>query len=497
MLDNMLLGFESIMHWMPLLAIVVGSILGYLIGAMPGLGPTLGVALLIPFTFELDVVTSIVGLVSLYMAAEYGASITAILINTPGTAGAVATAWDGYPMACRGEAGKALTVSIVSSGFGALTSGILLDFTATYLAEFALYFGPAEYFALGVFGLSLVSSLGGKSLTAGAISLFVGLLLTTIGLDPVNGMPRFSFTPDLFSGIPLIPALLGLYAISEVFMMIESKEPQRKSIPIKGILAAPPRLFKGLIVTIMRSSLIGYVIGVIPGAGTSIASLVSYNEAKRASKTPEKFGTGAIEGLSASETANNAAVSGALVPLLALGIPGSATTAVMIGALMIHGVQPGPMLFLDNPEIPYGVFAALLLGVFVMVAMGLLGVRFWIKVIDLPRPVLAASITGICFIGAYSDTNSMFPIFVMLLLGIIGYIFRKLSIPLAPIVLALVLGPLVESSFRKALTISDGNWMVFLQTTIGSTLLFLSALSFVLPLLRSARKAKKDNKYST
>jgi len=491
MLTDLMAGFVIVMQPQVLLALFVATIIGYIIGAMPGLGPSLGVALLIPFSYGVDPVVAMVALVSLYVAAEYGGAITAILLNTPGTAAAVATSWDGYPMAKQGEAGFALHVSIISSGIAAFVGALLLIGTAIPLSEFALQFGATEYCALALFGLSLVSSLGGNSPVRGLLALSLGVLFAVVGMDPENGTPRFAFTPDLFEGIPLVPALLGLYAISEALVMFEGQAVSALSMKVGNVWTISFSRYRTLWGCILRSTGIGYVIGVIPGAGASIASLISYNEAKRSSKSPSSFGQGNPAGVAASEAANNSAVTGALAPLLALGIPGSATAAILIGALMIQGIQPGPLLFVRNPEIPYSIFASLLIGVPLMVVVGLLGARLWVQVVRVPNFLLAAVIVGISIVGAYSSENSMFPVYVTLIFGIIGYVLRKVDIPLAPIVLALVLVPMAETNYRRALVIAEGDHMIFLQHPITVVLLVLAALSFVVPFVR-ARNARKS-----
>lgn len=489
MFENVLIGFSAFADPLVLVGLIVGALLGYMIGALPGLGPSLGVALLIPFTYSLDPLVSIVTLISLYAAAEYGGAISAILINSPGTAAAVATSWDGFPLTQQGKAGVALNISIVSSGIGIFISALLLLLTAVPLSEFALNFGPTAYFALALVGLSLVSTLSNGSPVKGAIAMGIGLALATVGLDTQTGIPRFSPNPEFFEGFPLVPVLLGLFALSEVLFMVEAGPSDKvKSHPMSGILAVPLKTFGKLKFNLLRSSLLGYVIGVVPGAGASIASFVSYAVSKKASKTPEEFGKGSVEGIAASESANNAAVSGALAPLLALGIPGSPTTAIMIGALMIHGIQPGPLLFTTNPEIPYTVIAALWVSVPVMIIIGLAGAKYWAKVADIPRPAVAATVAGICLMGAYASENSMFPVYVTLAFGVLGYALRKLDIPLAPIILALVLGEMLETNFRRALVISNGDYSVFYSSPLTLVLLAVAVLSFAMPALKSMRE---------
>lgn len=489
MFENLAIGFSAFGDPMVWFALVFGALAGYLIGAIPGLGPSLGVALLIPFTYGMDPVVSIVGLVALYAAAEYGGAITAVLINSPGTAAAVATAWDGYPLTQQGRAGEALSASIISSGAGILVSTTLLILTAVPLSELALRLGPGEYFALALIGLSLVAGLSEGSPLKGAVSMGIGLSVATIGLDVQTGVPRFTGgSPDFFEGLPLVPVLLGLYALSEVLFMIEDGPAEKvKSAPVSGIMSLPLKAVRGLKAVILRSSVIGYVIGVIPGAGASIASFVSYAVARRLSKAPEKFGKGSLEGVAASEAANNSAVAGALAPLLALGIPGSPTTAIMIGALMVQGIQPGPLLFSRSPEIPYTVFASLWVGVPVMVLIGLAGARVWARVANIPRPAIAAIVAGICFVGAYSSETTMFPVHVMTACGLVGYILRKLGFPLAPIILAMVLGEMMETNFRRALISAKGDWAIFYNSPLTMLLIALAILAFVLPGLSALR----------
>lgn len=485
MIDHLIMGFSAFSDPYVFVGLLVGAFLGYLIGAIPGLGPTLGVSLLIPFTYSVEPLVAVVTLVSLYAAAEYGGAISAILINSPGTAAAVATSWDGYPLTKKGKAGVALNISIISSGIGIFISTILLFFTAVPLSDFALNFGPEAYFSLALMGLSLVSIFASGSLIKGGIAMMIGLGLATIGLDAQTGVPRFAFNPEFFEGLPLVPALLGMFALSEVLFMIEqSNTPAHKSSKMNGIFVVPMSVYYKMKFTLLRSAFIGYIIGIIPGAGASIASFLSYGVAKRVSKKPEEFGQGSLEGISSSESANNAAVSGALAPLLALGIPGSPTTAIIIGALMIHGIQPGPLLFTMNPEIPFTIFASLWVSVPIMILVGLLGAKYWAKVADVPRSILAAIVTCICLMGAYSSENSMFPVYITIAFGLLGYIFRKADIPLAPIVLALVLGEMLETNFRRAIVISGGDYWVFFQKPLSLILLSVAIISFLVPFVK-------------
>lgn len=495
MVEHLLSAFSTVLGSEVILMILLGTVVGYFIGSLPGLTPSIGIALLIPFTFGMDSVAALVLLVSLYVAAEYGGGITAILLNAPGTPAAAATAFDGYPLTVKGQAGKALTVSIVASAIGAFLSTILLIFTAVPMANFALNFGPAEYFALALFGLSLISSLSEGSLVKSLIALFIGLIIITIGMDPVNGIPRFAFTNNLLGGVPFLPALIGLFALSEVFYMLESKKKSKYDkvgkIEKFGFKATKQTLSE-IKFTLLRSSILGYVIGIIPGAGATIASLISYNEAKRASKDPDSFGKGNPEGIAASEGANNAAVPGSLAPLLALGIPGSASAAILIGALTIQGVQPGPLLFTDHPEIPYSIFASLLISIPIMLVVGLWGVKLWVNVTLIPKNLLAVIVAGICILGSYAYSNSMYSVWIMLIGGVVGYLFRKIGIPTTPIVLAMVLGFMMEVNFRRALIVSDGSYLFFLSRPIAFILIALAIMTLVLPIIRTI-KSKKNN----
>lgn len=483
MIDGLISATSALASWSVVWALGVGIILGYFVGSLPGLTSSIGMALLIPFTFSMEPVPAIVMLVAIYMAADFAGSIPAVLVNAPGQPAAAVTAFDGYPMCQRGEAGKALALSVLSSGVGALSSVILLTFTAQLMAGFALAFGPAEYFALAVLGLSLVSALSSGSTLKAFLGLLFGLLLVTIGIDPFSGEPRFVIHYGLLEGIPFLPALIGLFALSEVFFMIEEAKdkptPIRSAPPMSGALG----VLGGYWRTLARSSIIGYLVGVIPGAGSSVASLVSYGTAKRYAKDSNSFGKGNPEGVVASEAANNASVSGALAPLLALGIPGSASAAVLIGGLTIQGLEPGPLLFANNPEVPYSVFLSLLLGIPIMLAVGLMGTRVWIRVTLIPKGIVATSVAGICLLGAYASSNDIFTVGVTVFFGIAGYLLRKIGVHPAPIVLALVLGNMMESNFRRAMVMSGDDWTFLVSKPISIVLLGCAFFILLQPLV--------------
>ena len=470
--------------WQVCLGLVAGVLVGYLVGALPGLSATMGMALLIPFTFGLSPVVSIVMLVTLYMASEYSGAIPAILCNTPGEPSAAITALDGYPMREQGRAGEALTLSILGSAFGSVVSTVLLIATAQSMAGFALAFGPADYFALAVLGLSLISALAGDSLLRGIIGLSIGLTCATVGVDPVDGTTRFVFTQGLLGGISFVAALIGLFALSEVFEMLETST--EKPQP----LAAMPGLSGQLSMlwphrgTLTRSTLIGFIVGVIPGAGATIASISAYVLEKRLSREPETFGKGNPVGVVASETANNACIPGALAPMLALGIPSKASVAVLISALTIHGVQPGPLIFQKRPDIPYSIYIALLVGMPIMVVLGLYGARLWVRLTLIPKSVVAAIVASICLLGCYAESGDVFAVYTAIAFGVGGYLLRKAGIGPTPIVLALVLGYMMESNFRRAMLQSGGDPMVFVVNPIAATCLVLAAFMLVLPLVK-------------
>lgn len=490
MLNGFLAGAAEFGSLSVVLGLLGGVVVGYLVGALPGLSAGVGMALLIPFTFDLDPVVSVVMLVTLYMASEYSGAIPAILVNTPGEPSAAVTALDGFPMRQRGEAGQALTLSILASAGASVLSTVLLIFTASWMTKFALAFGPTEYFALAVLGLSLISTLSGHSLLRGLVALLFGLLLTTVGTDPVDGVPRFVVHDGLLGGIPFIAALIGLFALSEVLTMLESSD--EAPAPLADIpgLSGQLGLMRPHAGNMVRSSLIGYIIGVIPGAGATIASITAYSVQRRLSKHPETFGKGNPEGVVAAEAANNACMPGALAPMLALGIPGKASTAVLIGALAIHGVQPGPMIFARNPEIPYSIYIALLVGMPFMVVIGLFGARAWVRLTQIPKSGIAAMVGALCLLGVYSESNDLFAVWVAVTFGIIGYLLSKIHVEPAPIVLALVLGYMMESNFRRALVISGDDMGIFVQTPIAAVCLAVAAIVFLLPLVQNFRQRR-------
>ena len=488
-LSNMGDGFGALAGWVPLVAIFCGVCMGILAGAMPGLSPSMGVALLVPFTYSMSPSLALILLVSIYIAANYGGSITAITINAPGTASAAATCLDGYPLTRKGRPGEALGMSLLASTVGGLIGTLMLIFFSAPLAAFALRCHPAEYFALAAFGLSTVASLGGKHAFKALLAVLLGLLLNTVGTDPISGVTRFTFgSANLYDGFSLIPALIGLFALSEVLTQIGSGRLDSERFDGSKTEWPTVRDYLAQKVNILRSSIIGTVIGIFPGAGATIASFISYDVAKRFSKDGDSFGEGNPEGVAAAEAANSGSVGGALVPLLTLGIPGSASTAVLIGALMIHDLVPGPRLFDERPDLIYGIFASLFVANGVMLAVGLLGSRVWVKVTAIPKRVLYPLIMAVSVVGSFAVRSSTFDVVACLAFGVLGWFMRRHQYPVAPVVLGLVLGNIMETNFRRAV-LMDG-YGVFLARPVSAIVLAVALLSFAIPLARQWRSAR-------
>ena len=451
-----------------LFLIVSATIAGVLIGALPGLSSTMATALLLPFTIYLQPVEAISVLSALYCGGTFGGSITAILINTPGAPPAAATALDGYPMAQRGEAGRALGISAISSAIGGIFSLIVLLVAAPALAKLAYQFGPPEYFALTVFGLSMLASISGDSAVKNLIGGCFGVFLSTIGVSLTTGVERFTFGVDeLYDGIDFIPVLIGMFAVSELLAQTKRLDVGQTYTAVDAIRLPSRADIRKCAATIARSCGIGTFIGILPAEGGTIAAMIGYNEAKRWSKTPEKFGTGIPEGVAGPEAANNAATGGALVPTLALGIPGSGTTAVILGGLLLHGLRPGPYLFQEQPALLYSIFIAMLIANVAFLLFALVGVRLFARVSLIPPKFLWPAVLALCVVGAYGVNQSTIDIYVMLIAGLIGYMLRQVGFAPAPIVMGLVLGTLVENSFSQAMIIFNHDWTQFFYRPIA------------------------------
>lgn len=450
------------------LALIVGTLGGMLVGALPGLSASMAVALLIPVTFKMSPAAGMAMLTSVYTSAIYGGSITACLIATPGTPSSAATALDGYPMTRQGQGLKAIGISTISSMIGGSVSALALLFIAPPLSRVSLLFSSLEYFLLALFGLTIIGSLAGDSMTKGLMSGCLGMLIGCIGLDIMNGTPRFTFgIIELESGVKLIPAMIGLFSISQVMIGVEDMVKGKKvildnpSALLKGSPLPSKQEMKQILPTIGISSIIGILIGIMPGAGADIGSWVAYNSAKKRSKHPEKFGNGAIEGIAASESANNAVTGGALIPLLTLGIPGSAVAAIMLGGMMIKGLVPGYDLFSRQASITYTIILGFLFANILMGMIGLLVSKQLVKISIVPMAILSPLIVALSAIGAYAIAGSIVDVYIMCIFGIIGYFVRKFGFATAPIVLGMILGPMAEQNWRQALLFSRGNMLTY------------------------------------
>jgi len=485
-MDQLIVGFMTIMEPMNFLAVFVGVLGGMILGAMPGLTAPMGVALLIPFTYSMAPVPAITMLVSLYCGATFGGSIAAILVHAPGTPAAAATTFDGYPMAQKGQAGRALGMACISSAIGGLFSVVILIMLAPLLAEVAIKFGPPEYFALSIFGLSMISSLGSKSVAKNLLGGTIGVFIACIGMDEISGFSRYDFgLTHLMDGVSFIPVMIGLFAATEIFRQAEGGI--KKIVIDKKISGMLPswKDIKSVKTTLVRSSLIGTFIGILPAEGGTVASFIGYNEAKRFSKTPEKFGTGCLEGIAAPECANNSATGGAMIPTMALGIPGSGTTAVILGALLIHGMRPGPLLFIQNADVVYAVFVGMFFANLMFLGLGLGGAKIFSQILRVPNYVLSPIILVLCLVGTYALHNNMADVWIMLICGLVGYKMKSYGFAAAPIVLGLVLGELIEISLRRSLIVFDNNAFVFFTRPWSLLFIVLTILGLCAPLITS------------
>lgn len=477
-----------------ILLILFGVFLGIVFGAIPGLSATLAVALCLPMTFGMEPLYGLSMLIGLYVGAISGGLISAILLKIPGTPASIATCFDGHPMAARGEAGKALGTGILYSFIGGMLSVCVLIFIAPSLASITIKFGPFEYFSVGIFSLTMIGSLAGKSMVNGLISGLIGIMFALFGAAPIDGMPRFTFGfYQLETGFELLPALIGLFAISEILKTAEAKVLDAKNeiakYTIKGF-GVSMKEFKEQFVNMIRSFLIGLGIGILPGIGGGTSNLIAYSTAKNASKHPEKFGTGIPDGIVASETANNASVGGALVPLLTLGIPGDGVTAVLLGGLLVHDIQPGPMLFVKNGALMYGIFTALILAHIFMIVMEFGGLKWFVKLLDIPKSILLPIILVLCTVGAYSLRSIDFDVWSILLFGLVAYLMEKVSLPASPVVLGFILGPIVEVNLRRALMYSQGSIEPFFTRPFSLLFIVVTIVSVII-IVRNNNKRKE------
>jgi putative tricarboxylic transport membrane protein len=491
-LGNLALGFSVAFTPFNVLMAVVGVMVGMLIGALPGIGPPSGVAMLLPLTFGMDPTSGIIMLAALYAGSMYGGTITAVLINTPGESASVVTCLDGYQMALQGRAGPALGIAAIGSFIAGTIGVVLLMLVSPLLARWALSFGPPETFALMLLGLTTVTLLTGEDALKGYISMLLGLMLAMVGFDIISGTARYGLgIAEMMDGIDFLPVAIGLFGLGEVLAGAEQTGKTRIAKGRYGLRDVLPSAadWARSRWAIARGTAMGFLVGVLPGAGPTVASFMAYTVEKKFSRTPERFGKGAIEGVAAPESANNAAATAAMVPMLTLGIPGSATTAIMLGGLMMWGLRPGPLLFEKNPEFVWGLIASQYIANVLLLILSTTFIPLFVRALRVPYSILMPLIVMFCVTGAYSLKNSLWDVGQMLVFGVLGYFMKKLGYSPAALVLALVLGPLAERALRQSLIISDAGLGIFFLRPISGVLMGLALAAVAIPVLRALRTA--------
>jgi putative tricarboxylic transport membrane protein len=489
-IQGVLNGFQVAFQPINLLYCFIGVFIGTLVGVLPGLGPAAAIALLLPSTFALSPVSSIIMLAGIYYGAMYGGSTTSILVNIPGEAASVITCLDGHAMARQGRAGPALGIAAFSSFIAGTLSILILTFLAPLLVKVALSFGPPEYFALMVLGTTLVTYFSQGSMVKAIMMALVGVLVGSVGVDTISGRTRFTFgIQTLMDGLGLIPVIMGLFGISEVLLNLEQLARERAIYAARiGGLLPNREEWKRSALPIVRGSLLGFFLGILPGAGAIIASFAAYATEKRVSKHPEKFGSGVIEGVAGPEAANNAAAGGAFIPLLTLGIPANPVMAILLGALMIHGLQPGPLLMMRAPDLFWGTIVSMYIGNAMLLVLNLPLIGIWTRLLRVPYVVLFPFILLFCLIGSYSVSNNVGDGVVMLAFGILGYLLRKFDYEAAPLILAMVIGPMMEEALRQSLILSAGSFTIFIERPISASFIVIAAILLMLPLLSRRRR---------
>ncbi|MDQ0338207.1 putative tricarboxylic transport membrane protein [Caldalkalibacillus uzonensis] len=489
MLEYLLLGLQIVFEPLHLFMILLGVVIGIMFGMVPGLSGVTAVSLLIPFTYAMDPISGFLVMVGIYAASVYGGGISAILFNTPGDAPAAVTTLDGYPLTQKGEAFRALGMAAFASLVGGLFSAVVLTLLAPQAAKVALSFGAPEYFALGMLALFVVASIDSENQIKAFISVLIGLFIATIGLDTVSGVSRYTFNISfLQAGVDFIPVIIGLFAVSEVLSRFHQRyfnvkydftetNQKRFALPEKRDISKVKW-------TLARSSVLGTIIGILPGAGATIASFLGYGSALRASKDKQSFGKGNIEGVAAPEAANNAAVGGALIPLLTLGIPGGAVTAVILSAFLIHGLRPGPLLFQYNPDIAYSIFIGLFLANIFMAILVLLSIRYIIRILNVRYEYLGVLILILSVVGTFAINNRLGDVWIMFVCGVVGFFLKKYKFSLASIILGLVLGDIIENGLRQGLMMTGGNFFAFFTRPVSGTILVLTILVLFAPVLK-------------
>ena len=479
-LDNLAMGLSVVSNVEAILALIIGVAVGVVAGAIPGMSATMAVALTLPFTFSMQPITGILLLLGVYKGGIFGGCIPAILIKTPGTPASSATVLDGYPMAEKGEAGRALSMALYASCTADLISNLALILFAGWLASFALSFGPPEFFTLILFSLTIIAGVSGDSLLKGIVSAAMGLLLATVGLDLVYGTARFNFgDPNLMGGLNFIAVLIGLFAIPEILSMVWNPHGHDAKVRSLGRKGASFADYKKCFRSIIRGSFIGVILGSIPGIGAAPSAFLSYSEARRKSPNRDNFGNGEIEGVAASEAGNNGVAGATLIPLLALGIPGDVITAIIIGAFMIHGLQPGPMMFIMNVDIIYGLFMGMIISSIALFFIGGAAIRVFKYVADIPRGILFPLVLVLCVYGCFAVNNSIFDVGVMFAMGWLGFVMLQYGIPAAPFLIAFILGPLLEDNFRQAMLMSGSSPTILFRSWITWFFWALSAITVI------------------
>ena len=491
--SNLALGFDTALNLSNLLYCLIGVFLGTAIGVLPGLGPVATIAMLLPATFSLPPISSLIMLAGIYYGAQYGGSTTAILVNLPGESSSVVTAIDGYQMARNGQAGKALATAALGSFFAGTVATVLLALFAPPLAELALKFGPAEYFSLMVLGLVASVVLAHGSLLRAIGMIILGLLLGIVGTDVNSGTPRYTFDlPQLADGINFVVVAMGMFGLGEIIANLEHEETRTITVKkIQGLMPSKDDL-KRIIAPILRGTALGSMLGILPGGGAMLSSFASYSIEKKISKNSANFGKGAIEGVAAPESANNAGAQTSFIPMLTLGIPSNPVMALMIGAMIIQGIQPGPAVMTEQPALFWGLIASMWIGNFMLVVLNLPMIGLWVRMIMVPYHFLFPGILVFCAIGVFSLNNSEFDVYMMALFGLFGYICNKLEMEAAPMLLGFIIGPMMEEYLRRALLLSRSDPMVFLQRPISATMLVVSALALAVVLLPSLRKKREE-----
>lgn len=488
-------GFGVVLQPLNLFLVLFGCFAGTLIGALPGIGPINGVAILLPIAYGLRLPpeSALILLAGIYYGAEYGGRVSSILLNVPGDAGAVMTTLDGNPLARRGEAGRALSLSAIASFIGGTIAVVLITLFGPPLAQFAISFSPAEYVALMVFAFATLSSLVGRNAVKTIIAAVIGLMIATVGVDANTGVNRYTFgIPDLFSGVDFLVVVIGLFGIAELLHLVEAQARGRLALSAVGKTFVSLRDLLFVKWTVLRSSLVGFVIGVLPGTGASVASAVAYGTEKRLAGPDGRktFGDGDLRGLAAPEAANNAAAGGAMVPMLTLGIPGSGTTAILLGALLLFNVTPGPLMFEQRPEIAWGLIASMYIGNVALLVINLPLVGLFARLLTIPQAYLVPLIAVLAFVGVFSVVGNPFDLYMMLGLGVLGWLLRKFDFSLAPVILGVVLGGLFEDNLRRALSISGGDWSILFRSTESLVLYALAAVVVIVPYLIGRRRAR-------